>query len=103
MGFVLWSPVLLVAGGGGACGSLGAGVVLRAPAQGLMESTADAQVDFSAFLSAAVPEAMFLCHAEEAPGLREDQLLNERRPACLLTTRVKAVGNPDFCGANFGS
>lgn len=99
---MLWSPVLLGLGGGGAAGSLGAGVELRAPDQGLIESTAEAQVDFSAFLSAVDPEAIFLFHAEEAPGLRVDQLLVEGRPACLLTTRPKTVGNPrEFCGANF--
>jgi hypothetical protein len=100
MGLVLWSPVLLVGGGGGA-GSLGAGVELRAPDQGLMESTADAQVDLSAFLSAADPEAIFLCHAEEAPCPKEDQVLLKGRPACLLSTRDKATGDGDFCGANF--
>lgn len=102
MGLVLWSPVLLVLGGGGGGGSLGVGVELRAPDHGLMESTADAHVDFSAFLSAADPEAILLCHAEEeAPGPREDQLLVEGRPACLLSNRDNAVGNRDFCGANF--
>lgn len=100
MGLVLWSPVLFVGGGGGG-GSLGAGVELRAPDQGLMESTADAQVDFSAFLSAADPEAIFLCHAEEGPDPREDQVLMEGRPDCLLTTRDKTAGKRESCGANF--
>lgn len=68
-----------------------------------MESTADAQLDFSAFLSAtgaaartepdAGSEDVFgmlrgwKCHAREAP--REDQLLVETRFSCLLVTRLK--------------
>jgi hypothetical protein len=38
-------------------GSFGVGVALRLPAQGLIESTAEARYDFSAFLSPG-PDAM---------------------------------------------
>lgn len=86
-------------GGGGGC-SFGVGVELRLTDHGLMESTAEAQVDFSAFLSAPDPEAMFLCHAEEA--CEEDQLLIELRLACLAVARLQATDTAEFCGANLG-
>lgn len=118
---MLWSPFELAGlDGGGGTGSLGTGVELRLPAHGLMESTAEAQVDLSAsFLS---PGAMLLAlllalalalvpvlsvlvlllgwvlllaivSAREAP--REDQLLDETCFACLLTTSLKVVtGGP---------
>lgn len=76
---MLWSFSELVGFGGGGTGiSLGTGVELRLTAQGLMESTAEAQVDFSALLSAGA-EAMVVfalaCRVGEAP--KEDQLLDE--------------------------
>lgn len=84
MRLMLWSApeVVAVFDGGGGAGSFGTGVVLRLPAQGFIESTAEAQVDFSAFLSpgAEGAEAMILlclCHAWEAP--EEGQLLVETR------------------------
>ena len=67
---------------------------------GLMESTAEAQVDFSAFLSAPDPEAMFLCHAAEA--CEEGQVLAEWRLACLAVARLQAMDTAEFCGANLG-
>lgn len=77
---MLWSFSEVAGFGGGGTGSLGTGVVLRLTAQGLMESTADAHVDFSALLSAGA-EAMvafaLAYRAGEAP--REDQLLDEVR------------------------
>lgn len=86
-------------GGGGGC-SFGVGVELRLTDQGLMESTAEAQVDFSAFLSAPDPEAIFLCHAEEA--CEEDQLLIELCLACLAVARLQATDAAELCGANLG-
>lgn len=63
-----------------------------------MESTAEAQLDFSPFLSAdADPEAILfgpVCHAQEAP--REDQLLVTTRLAWLVDTRLK-VGPSLLC------
>ena len=74
MGFTLWSPGFVGCGGFGT-GSFGVGVVLRLPAQGLMESTAEAHEDFSAFLSPG-PDAMLFagpeCHPETC--LAGDQL-----------------------------
>lgn len=101
MGLMLWSPPWFVGlGAGGAGGSLGVGVELRLTDHGLIDSTAEAQVDFSAFLSAADPEAMFLCHAEEA--CEEDQLLTEWRLTCLPIARLQAMDTAGFCGANLG-
>lgn len=102
MGLMLWSPPWgagLGVGGAGGC-SLGVGVELRLTDHGLMESTAEAQVDFSAFLSAPDPEAMFLCHAEE--DCEEDQLLAEWRLACLAVARLQAMDTAEFWGANLG-
>lgn len=83
---MLWSFSEVVCFGVRGTGSLGTGVELRLKAHGLMESTADAHVDFSAFLSAG-PEAMvgiaLACRVGEAP--REDQLLDEVR-------REKSIG-----------
>lgn len=96
MGLMLWSPPWgagLGGGGAGGC-SFGVGVELRLTDHGLMESTAEAQVDLSAFLSAPDPEAMFLCHAQEA--CEEDQLLVEWRPACLAVTRLQATDTAEF-------
>lgn len=104
MGLMLWSPPELagfVVGEG--TGSLGTGVELRLPAQGLMESTAEAHVDLSALLSTdvlAMLSAARRCHAREAP--REDQLLVETRFSCVLTTRPKAATSRLLEDANVG-
>lgn len=109
MRLMLWSPPELPGfggggGGGTGAGSLGTGVVLRLPAQGLMESTAEAQVDFSPLLSAgADPEAMLLepvCHAREAP--KEDQLLVTTRQACLLADLLQGSPRLACDGAEAG-
>lgn len=102
MGLILWSPPCGAGagfGGGGAGGSLGVGVELRLTDHGLMDSTAEAQVDFSAFLSAPDPEAILLCHADEAC---EDQLLTEWHLACLAAALLQAMDTAEFCGANLG-
>ena len=102
MGLMLWSPPWgagAALGGGGAGGSLGVGVELRLTDHGLIDSTAEAHVDFSAFLSAPDPEAMVLCHANEAC---EDQLLEEWRLACLAVALLHAVNTAELCGANLG-
>ena len=103
MGLMLWSPPWGAGaglGGGGAGGSLGVGVELRLTDHGLMDSTAEAQVDFSAFFSAPDPEAIFLCHADEP--CEEDQLLIEWRLACLAAALLQAMDTAEFCGANLG-
>lgn len=74
---MLWSFSEVISLAGGGTGSLGTGVELRLPAQGLIESTAEAQVDFSAFLSTgpdAIVTFMLTFHIGEVP--REHQLLN---------------------------
>jgi hypothetical protein len=76
------------------------GVELRLTDHGLMESTAEAQVDFSAFLSAPDADAILLCHAGEA--CEEDQLLTEWHLACLAAALLQAVVTAEFCGANLG-
>lgn len=114
MRLILWSPPEITGfGGGGGAGSrgTGVGVGVRLPAQGLMESTAEAQLDFSAFLSPGPDDpdagvAMLYrlcgreCHAREAP--REDQLLGETRFACLLGTRLKVSSSLLCEEANVG-
>lgn len=59
-----------------------------------MESTAEAQVDLSALLSADAFAMLFAarrCHAREAP--REDQRLVETRFSCIFTTRRSVTGS----------
>lgn len=93
MGLILWSPPELAGFGvGEGTGSLGTGVELRLTDQGLIESTAEAQVDLSVFLSAgtvAMLSSARYCHAREAP--RENLLLVETRSSCLTTTRLKVA------------
>lgn len=106
IGLMLWSPPWGAAGagdglgGGGAGGSLGVGVELRLTDHGLIDSTAEAHVDFSAFLSAPDPEAIILCHADEA--CEEDQLLTEWRLAWLAAALLQALDTAELCGANLG-
>lgn len=93
MGLMLWSPPELAGFGvGEGKGSLGTGVELRLTDQGLIESTAEAQVDLSVFLSpgtVAMLSSVRYCHAREAP--RENLLLVETRSSCLTTTRLKVA------------
>ena len=102
VGLTLWSPGFGGGGGGGfGAGSLGVGVVLRLPAQGLMESTAEAQVDFSAFLSPGV-DAMVLagpdCHP--ATGLLGDQILVYSRRNDFSASRLARERSRLDRGAN---
>lgn len=102
---MLWSFSELVGfGGGGADGSLGGtGVELRLTAQGLMESTAEAQVDLSALLSEGGAEAMVVfalaCRVGEAP--KEDQLLDdEGKRLGGRGRRIRRRGDKDRARSN---
>lgn len=81
---------------------MGAGVVLRLVAQGLMESTADARYDFSGFLSAApgpvplVGAIGFLLgpegHQAEKEGEEENEALGPRLDAKVEVVGLKTAG-----------
>lgn len=90
---MLWSPPVLTGfGGGGGTGSLGTGVEPRLPAaQGLIESTAEAQEDFSTFFSKEADTGVaMLCgrDLECHEAAREDQLLAE---TCFTDLRVTCL------------